>query len=557
MEEGLNKQVLKELEKKLAFVKSIKNLRYEGDVLNGEVIFNFPKLKNDLTFKFEILPHYPFKTYHTETIRFYNKSLIAYDHVMEDGHICFHNRHSVNLKEKLVLDFNSLKEWIENFYIKKSSNQNYEHLVVNKSIVEDSYYAFHFTQIEYSFSKDEYGLVDLTQAGIGYYNEIKLQNFLVQNFKNNSDVIAECNWSFNIKDLPNSNIGLYYFLENSPSTYNKFIFDNWLDFTNILSVEFLNFLNEFENRNLKKYRDSKIPIFFGYKIDENECFWQVAILKIGSFPTEGVPERKNDKKTGIWNSQLIDSKINWCFTKDCSYKYFFGRGKLSNLITEKKILIIGVGAIGSIVATTLTRGGAKNIDFIDYDIKEPENICRSEYSFRQGINTKTVELADNLTSISPFLNINNLQNKYFEDITKRFINDEEYKLGLTNNLNAYDIIFDCSTDDDLMYILDNLKIKGSLINLSISNFAKELICGIYPNTYRFVRNQFDNILTVDDDLYEPIGYWSPTFKASYNDVNLLVQYALKHINQKIEENKLRNFVIEEDRYKNILRINEY
>ena len=33
----------------------------------------------------------------------------------------------------------------------------------------------------------------------------------------------------------------------------------------------------------------------------------------------------------------------------------------------------------------------------------------------------------------------------------------------------------------------------------------------------------------DKDLYNPTGCWSPTFKASYNDISSKVQYALKHI----------------------------
>ncbi|MBK7872890.1 MAG: ThiF family adenylyltransferase [Saprospiraceae bacterium] len=61
-------------------------------------------------------------------------------------------------------------------------------------------------------------------------------------------------------------------------------------------------------------------------------------------------------------------------------------------LTNKKILIIGVGAVGSMIAKTLTRGGCRFIDFVDHDLKEPENICRSEYIFSNGITNKTEEL---------------------------------------------------------------------------------------------------------------------------------------------------------------------
>ena len=62
-----------------------------------------------------------------------------------------------------------------------------------------------------------------------------------------------------------------------------------------------------------------------------------------------------------------------------------------------------------------------------------------------------------------------------------------------------------------------------------------------------------------DDLHDPVGCWSPTFKASYNDIALLVQTALRHINLKLENNKsIGNFVIQtsfEDNLK--IELNEF
>jgi hypothetical protein len=38
-------------------------------------------------------------------------------------------------------------------------------------------------------------------------------------------------------------------------------------------------------------------------------------------------------------------------------------------------------------------------------VKEPENVCRSEYYFETGITNKVDELGSHLTSISPFVEI--------------------------------------------------------------------------------------------------------------------------------------------------------
>jgi len=99
-----------------------------------------------------------------------------------------------------------------------------------------------------------------------------------------------------------------------------------------------------------------------------------------------------------------------------------------------------------------------------------------------------------------------------------------------------------------MYVLSLLDLNVDLINMSITNHAKELVCAFHPNIYQFVNNQFVNVLENDvEDLYNPTGCWSPTFKASYNDINVLVQLALKHINILFENDKPKNnFVIKSD-----------
>ena len=46
-------------------------------------------------------------------------------------------------------------------------------------------------------------------------------------------------------------------------------------------------------------------------------------------------------------------------------------------------------------------------------------------------------------------------------------------------------------------------------------------------------------------MYNPTGCWSPTFKASYNDINVLVQFAIKYINiRKKNGQELRNFILD-------------
>lgn len=123
----------------------------------------------------------------------------------------------------------------------------------------------------------------------------------------------------------------------------------------------------------------------------------------------------------------------------------------------------------------------------------------------------------------------------------------------------YDYIIDCSTDNGLMHILDKLELPN-IITISITNKSKALVCACTPKSYRWVMNQYQSILDNDtSDMYNPTGCWSPTFKASYNDIQTLVQYAVKQLNYKMEKGfPLNNFTLEIDESNNIeIKLKEY
>ncbi|MCG9880935.1 MAG: ThiF family adenylyltransferase [Bacteroidia bacterium] len=503
-------------------------------------------LEKALNFNVSISPQYPFKSHDTETIKFSNDDLLEHRHIMGNGSICIHTAHSPLLSEKLGYDIASVKAWIKKYYINKDTDTHYEHLIVSEKAFKSNHFAFFFNEVEYTFSKNQYGFVDYSTLSNGVFYKDRINSNIVQKFYDrNRKILADVKWNFQFKSLPIGG-GLFIFLKDAPSNNQRWIFDNWNEFETLLPQDFLKFLHSIE-KNATKDKGKQLPLFVGYNISVTEIHWQVIMLEIGNFPVYG--EKVNQQ----WLT-IIDGNrsIDWAMTRNCSYKYFFGRGRLKEKLTNGKILIIGIGAIGSIVAKTLVRSGCTKVDFIDYDIKEPENVCRSEYSFFTGITNKTNDLINEMCLISPFFEPTNGGYDYseaFDFFLKSHLTDTTIKKEIEKWLNEYDVIFDCSADNDLLYVLSQLKIDTTLLNLSISNHAKQLVCAIEQNRYEFISTQFNgNVLKFDvDDLHNPSGCWNPTFKASYNDINMLVQFAIKHINLRFEQDKaLRNFVIETD-----------
>lgn len=477
-----------------------------------------------LQWEVRIAPFYPFKVDNSESIYFFNTSLIAYPHIMRSGFLCLHTPKVENPKEQFKIDILHLKEWVDKYYVRKEKDEHYEELVVAHNLIGDIYYNFLYTDTNKEFPKNDYGTVDLTMLVPGVHDGKRMDTFLANTF--HSKISGEeyvCQWGKSNKKQMRFE-GIYCFLEQAPSLYDKFVLELYNDMSSLFSWSQMQFLYK---RSLNKEEAQRVPLFCGYKIPNGEMRWQVAMLKADDFPIKS--EKVKCGGRPIINHLYTKTLIDWASSYNCSYDYFFGRGCLPSSLAEKKILIIGIGAIGSMVAKTFARSGSKYLGLYDVDLKEPGNVCRSEYDFLSGISDKSYELSSILQSISPFVQCE-ISPKALDSWIKLTMDNDETKNAIQEILNRYDIIFDCSTDDGMMYVLDKLNLRSKLINISISNHANELVCAMGNNITETVKFIFTQIIKSDTlDMFYPTGCWSPTFKASYNDIAAKLQLALKHI----------------------------
>lgn len=491
-----------------------------------------------LSFGVTVLPHYPFQFHEMETIRFMNPALLDYPHVNRDGSICVHTPHNVDLRSKIYYDVSSLKQWMLKYYVNKEADNHYDHILISESTINKRKQCYLFTDTDYAFKKGDFGMTRYALMAEGVHNKAGIDTYIIQQFKISNKHFANCKWSTPYQQLSYQE-GIYIFVEEAPTHYRRFIVENWIDLEKSITQDFLKFLDGVKKNNLyKKKGITSVPLFVGYNIPSGEVHWQCAVVDVSDFPNYA-----EKGENGGFVGRLYDKPISWVQTKNCSYHYFFGRGALHPGITEKKILIIGIGAIGSITAETLVRGGCKDISLIDYDIKEPENVCRSQYQFISGLNSKVGDLRKKLIEISPFVKVSALPE--FMDAVKGFIDDMSDQIK--SALEEYDLILDCSADNDVIHILDRLHLESQVLSLSITNHAKNLVCATKPDLYNWTQQMFDKLREENEDLYHPAGCWHPTFKASYNDINTLVQYAIKHINHTVTLRKsLRSFHLSSD-----------
>lgn len=501
------------------------------------------------TFKTIIPLEYPLSKNPTLSISFIPESEQLQDcsHVEYGAPVCLHPRNDYNIEKKLISEISLLKEWIDKFFFEKRKESRLSYLVA--PVERYSLSNLLFTDVDFAFQKYDFGFFEFfsttSLASVGYHNAMVLSFSKLLSTKSNiyqTETTIYSKWAPGYKKLNpyNTKKGLWVFIDDEPLDPNlksrKIVLD-WKELGTYFTSEILRFL--FIQLNSKRHdRQLDIAIsngfyyfFLGYNIQES-THWQ--LIKI---PVSDVPIKK--KKGNTATSRFCTSQpIRWSNTANCSYDRFFGRAKLTNKITTKKILIIGVGALGSTLATLLTRGGIRNIGFYDFDLVQMGNMCRSSYSFAQVLLPKITALQQNLTNISPFIN--------FMPIDLHFPkNWKEESTNIKAHLSQYDLIFDCSTDDQVLHVLDQLELSGiDIYSLSISNEAKDLACIKGPSLVTKTKSIFSKLPIPETLFYEGIGCHYPTFKATYTDINALLNTAVSFMNNQLTKNRvLGSFIV--------------
>lgn len=240
-----------------------------------------------------------------------------------------------------------------------------------------------------------------------------------------------------------------------------------------------------------------------------------------------------------------DIPLNTSIAKRIKQDEFYGRGCLTSGFINKKILLIGLGAIGSFLAETLVRGGIRDITLSDGDYVEAGNLCRASFEMNSIGDSKASALADKLKRISPFCAVRNEGVWYENDF---FLCDYKYGefYGNVNydsqekflkEIEKYDLIIDCTASNELLHFLSYaVKLPTQLISVCITNHAKD--CLFLSNTNGNVFEQRKHVLAkieqdTDNFYVAGTGCYSPTFLATASDMLPFTNLVVRKINKSL------------------------
>lgn len=506
-------------------------------------------------------------------MRFYYQGKINARHLLRDGLVCLDSFFTDSFDQKLRADFEAILEWIDK-YLLEPTNTHYEYLPIvaapyylifeeksgrelppigasgefiltpvpgqrsNFGVQDHSFFADSLAGHQASWS--QHYKEQNSMAAITWLEKLVLNGALggrfsweqyiaVSNFKQTKALPKDFEGlklsepeQATMKILERHPKGLYVFLETEPINSEGEIFKTFRELWNFLPASSKAFLNDkFGNEELLWSVLGHIPLALGYKIpNKEEIHWEWVLLQ------------RFEEVDDFWSQTLI-----WGRTVNAAHERFFGRGVLHPSIAEAKVLVLGCGAIGSSLSETLTRGGLKQITVADPEAVEAGNVCRSIYSFTDIHSAKVNALANSLIMISPFIWVQTLLAGLAPVFRHHRDFDENKAL-----LKQYDIIFDCTANNGVAWMLDQMKLDATVINLSITDEAKQLVA--VTNTGKesilpIKQGIFDSLGEVGTNatFYEGAGCWHPTFQASFADINLLLQQYIAGANHRLEIGK--------------------
>lgn len=127
--------------------------------------------------------------------------------------------------------------------------------------------------------------------------------------------------------------------------------------------------------------------------------------------------------------------------------YLLPRGGANDLLQEKKVVLVGCGAVGGHMAIQLAQSGIFNLTLIDHDLLTPDNIFRHVLGKKNLGKSKADALKIELENKFPYMKVNAFSVKINEVLTKSLF-----------DLNKCDLIIMATGDDNL-----SLKINESLL----------------------------------------------------------------------------------------------
>lgn len=253
--------------------------------------------------------------------------------------------------------------------------------------------------------------------------------------------------------------------------------------------------------------------------------------------------------------------VQWVSSHNWSPPEISTRGRMSTALCSSRILVIGVGALGSMLTELLGRAGCSDFVVIDGERLAVGNLSRHTLQLSDVCTSKATGIASRLRNINPHARVHPIALPFppIDDASKAAV--RECKL-----------VIDCTADDTVLERMKRFDWQGErlFVSASVGMHAKRLFL-FFARGNHFPHDEFrravDPLIGLELEEHrgehlprEGVGCWHPVFPSRADDLWAMASIVSKQIEEIMPDEHsvscLRVFeqVVEEAQFQGIRRV---
>ncbi|MGC4192328.1 MAG: ThiF family adenylyltransferase [Thermomicrobiales bacterium] len=263
-----------------------------------------------------------------------------------------------------------------------------------------------------------------------------------------------------------------------------------------------------------------------------QMHWQAIQLPALCLPQQ-VPHGFRKNETGQWHADRhgllsAEQSIPWLPSENWNATQISTRGRLPSHLVEMHVVVIGGGALGSVVAELLIRAGILHLTLVDSDTLQVGNLARHTLLLSDLGSCKATALATRLQRVNP--------NARVDAISEMFPPTGEGDVSIQ----TADLVIDATGSNEVAAAMAEYPWGSErfFASLSVGLGARRLYLYATQGSsfpHKDFRAAVDPLVAEDYERFdgelpwEGVGCWHPVFPARSDDIWILAAAAVKQL----------------------------
>jgi hypothetical protein len=238
------------------------------------------------------------------------------------------------------------------------------------------------------------------------------------------------------------------------------------------------------------------------------------------------------RNPGLLAPRLIASqaKIKWFSGRDYRPSQHLIRGALADHLLDARVAIVGCGALGSLVAEALARGGTSDLILVDGDELAPGNLVRHTLTYSDLDHDKVRGLAQRLRAINPTVRVRAVPDNLPLPEPQEVLRDATVVLNLTGDAHARAFMADIEWNPETLLVTASLNPHARHLLLDVQRGSKWDLGqanALFNDNRELLLDGIEDAIRTHGEY----GCWNPLFPAKHYEVTARAADLLRHLDQ--------------------------